>query len=105
YSAEVSLVEDDNVIDRVTQPIGLRYFEIDPDKGFFLNGVYLDLYGAGMHLDKYGKASALSFSDMREDMDLIVDLGATAMRLTHYPYNKEIYEMSDAEGLVLWTEI
>lgn len=105
YSAEVYLLEGDNVIDKVTQPMGLRYFEVDPDRGFFLNGAHLDLYGAGMHLDKYGKASALSFSDLREDMDLIVDLGATAMRLTHYPYNKEMYEMSDTEGLVLWTEI
>jgi len=105
YSVEVCLLQNDNVVDNITQPMGLRYFSVDSDKGFFLNGSYLDLHGAGMHLDKYGKGSALSSADLREDMDLIMDLGATAMRLTHYPYNKEIYDMSDKEGLVLWTEI
>ena len=36
YQAEVSLVGGrGRLVDCVTQPLGLRYYRIDPDKGFF----------------------------------------------------------------------
>ncbi|WP_144009024.1 glycoside hydrolase family 2 protein [Pedobacter africanus] len=105
YTVEVSLLKNDQLIDQVSQPLGLRFFQVDPDKGFFLNGKYLDLYGAGRHEDLAGKGSALSDADHENDMELIKELGATAMRLTHYPQNKHFYDMCDRNGIILWSEI
>ncbi|WP_090993339.1 glycoside hydrolase family 2 protein [Pedobacter insulae] len=105
YSVEVSLLHNNEIIDQVTQPLGLRYFKVDADKGFFLNGQYLDLYGVGRHEDVAGKGSALTDTDQANDMDLIKTLGATAVRLTHYPHNKQFYDLCDKNGLVVWSEI
>ena len=32
-------------VDVVAQPLGFRWFSVDPDKGFFLNGRHYDLHG------------------------------------------------------------
>ncbi|PYF75160.1 glycoside hydrolase family 2 protein [Pedobacter nutrimenti] len=105
YQVQVQLLQDQKVIDEVWQPLGLRYFSVDPNKGFFLNGKYLDLYGVGRHEDVSGKGSALSDQDQELDMTLIRELGATAVRLTHYPHSKRFYELCDQNGLILWSEI
>jgi beta-galactosidase len=105
YSVQVSLLQNNQVIDQVTQPLGLRYFHVDVNKGFFLNGKYLDLYGVGRHEDIAGKGSALNDSDHENDMMLIKELGATAARLTHYPQNKHFYDLCDKNGIILWSEI
>lgn len=105
YRVEVSLLRNGVLIDQVIQPLGLRYFKVDPEKGFYLNGKYLDLYGVGRHEDVAGKGSALSDQDQETDMGLLMDLGATAARLTHYPHGKHFYDLCDQNGIVLWSEI
>ena len=105
YEVRVELLQNGKVIDQVSQPLGLRYFRVDPDKGFFLNGKYLDLYGTGRHEDVSGKGSALTDEDHDHDMALMKEMGATAARLTHYPHSKHFYELCDKNGIVLWSEI
>lgn len=105
YRVEVNLFADNQLIDQVVQPLGIRYFNVDAEKGFFLNGKYLNLLGVGRHEDVKGKGSALIFEDHKKDIDLILDLGANAARLTHYPHNKNFYNLADQNGLILWSEI
>ncbi|SHF80656.1 glycoside hydrolase family 2 protein [Pedobacter caeni] len=105
YQVRIELLQNGQVVDQLSQPLGLRYFSVDPDKGFFLNGKYLDLYGAGRHEDVSGKGSALTDEDQKGDMELMKELGATAARLTHYPHSKLFYELCDQNGIVVWSEI
>ncbi|MDR2938643.1 MAG: beta-galactosidase, partial [Prevotellaceae bacterium] len=105
YSVAVELYEGGILKDKVVQRTGFRYFSVDADKGFFLNGKYLDLYGFCRHEDVKGKGSALTPEDYETDMSLILESGATAMRLAHYPHAEPMYKLSDENGIVLWTEI
>ncbi|QEM02581.1 beta-galactosidase [Mucilaginibacter rubeus] len=105
YTVDVSLISDAKIIDQVTQPLGFRTYRVDADKGFILNGRYLDLHGVGFHEDVEGKASAVDSADLNKDMELIKEIGATAIRLTHYPHGKYFYDLSDRNGLVVWSEI
>lgn len=105
YKVVVELLDAGKVIDRVEQRTGFRYYSVDADKGFFLNGTYLDLYGFCLHEDVEGKGSALSQEDHERDMELIKESGATSLRLVHYPHSEPIYHLSDENGIVLWTEI
>ncbi len=105
YKVIVELLDAGKVIDRVEQRTGLRYFSVDADKGFFLNGKYLDLYGFCLHEEVEGKGSALSEEDHERDMELVKESGATSLRLVHYPHSESIYHLSDENGIVLWTEI
>lgn len=105
YTATVGLYKNGRLVDEVQQPLGLRYDRVDPDSGFFLNGKHLDLHGVGFHEDGAGKGSALDTADDDRDMQLIKEIGANALRLTHYPHSQYFYNLCDKNGLVVWSEI
>jgi beta-galactosidase len=105
YNVTVELYENGILKDKVVQRTGFRYYSVDPEKGFFLNGKYLNLYGFNRHEDVEGKGSALTPEDYQKDMELINESGATAMRLAHYPHAEPMYDLSDENGIILWTEI
>ncbi len=93
------------VRDAVEQPLGLRFFRVDPAQGFFLNGKYLDLHGVSRHQDRLDKGWAISADDDREDMALIAEMGCTAIRVAHYQQSPLWYRLADERGLALWAEI
>jgi beta-galactosidase len=93
------------VLDRVSQPLGLRTLRFDPDKGFFLNGEHLALHGVSMHQDRPVKGWAISRADQEQDFDYLVDLGGNAVRLAHYQHDQRSYELADERGIVTWAEI
>ena len=101
YTAEADLPSGDHVATR----FGCRVFAIDPQKGFFLNGRPYPLRGVSRHQDRKGKGNAISLDDMKEDMAIIRDLGANALRLAHYQHAQEFYDLCDENGLVVWAEI
>jgi len=105
YHVQVQLIQKGKIIDEVDQPLGLRYFNVDANKGFFLNGKYLDLHGVGLHEDVEGKGSALDTTDYNKDMQLVKEIGANALRLTHYPHGKYFYDLCDQNGIIVWSEI
>lgn len=94
-----------NVADCVEQTTGFRSVSADPDKGFILNGEPYKLNGVCRHEYYAHKGSALAKEDYEKDMDLLLNLGATALRLAHYPHADYEFELCDANGLVLWSEI
>ena len=93
------------VLDRTSQPLGVRTVKFDADKGFFLNGEHLSLRGASMHQDRPVKGWAISRADQAEDFDLLADMGGNAVRLAHYQHDQYSYELADARGIVAWAEI
>ena len=105
YTVQVDLYQNGKQLDQVVEKTGFRYFKADPEKGFFLNGKPYDLHGFCRHEDIAGKGSALTAEDYQTDLNLIKEIGATAVRLAHYPHAKPMYDMSDENGLILWTEI
>jgi len=105
YTARVEVSAGGTMRDAVEQPLGLRFFRVDPQQGFFLNGKYLDLHGASRHQDRLDKGWAISPADEREDMALIAEMGCTAIRVAHYQQSPLWYRLADEQGLVLWAEI
>jgi beta-galactosidase len=106
YRSVVTLTSPKGVVlDRVTQPLGLRTVKFDPDKGFFLNGEHRYLKGVAMHQDRPVKGWAVSDADQEEDFAILADLGANAARLAHYQHDQRSYEVADATGIVIWAEI
>lgn len=105
YALDVELVKAGRVVDCVRQPLGLRSFSVNAGTGFSLNGRPYDLHGFNRHDDFEGVGSALTDKEYRRDMQLISEVGATAMRLAHYPHGETIYNLCDSAGVVLWSEI
>jgi len=106
YQVAVTVSSDQGaVLDEMRQPLGVRSYRIDPDKGFFLNGQHLGLHGVSRHQDRPGKGWAISDADQRQDMDIMLELGVNTLRLAHYQHDQTIYDLSDRAGLVVWAEI
>jgi beta-galactosidase len=93
------------VRDAVTVPLGLRFFRVDPDAGFMLNGHPLDLHGVNRHQDRLGKGWAISAADEAEDFSILQELGASAIRVSHYQQAETWFERLDQAGIVAWAEI
>ena len=105
YKAVIELRSGDSVVDSVEQPLGLRFYSVDPDKGFSLNGKPYHLHGVGKHQDRFNKGWAVSEADLDEDMALIKELGATVVRCAHYQHSDYFYSLCDKAGILVWAEI
>lgn len=105
YRAEVSLWRDGREVDRVEQPLGLRYYHIDPERGFFLNGRHLPLRGVCRHQDRSEVGNALRREHHDEDAAIMAEMGANAVRLAHYPQAEYFYDLMDRYGFIVWAEI
>lgn len=105
YRAEVTLWADGRETDRVEQPLGLRFYRIDPAEGFFLNGKHLPLHGVCRHQDRPEIGNALRLRHHEEDIRLMREMGVNAARLAHYQQAEDMYRLTDREGIVVWAEI
>ena len=105
YCCEAEIVEGVTVIDNVCSRFGCRTFQLDPDNGFILNGEEYPLRGVSRHQDRYGVGNALLPEHHEEDIEYIMELGATTIRLAHYQHDQYFYDLCDEKGLVIWVEI
>lgn len=105
YTVRVRLSDASAVYDEVTVPLGLRFFTVDPKSGFMLNGRPYRLKGVNYYEDRDGVGLALQPFHVREDLDLITEMGANAIRAAGYPHNPEFYAECDRRGIIVWSEI
>ena len=105
YTVTAELCRGGDVLDAVALRTGFRTVRLDAEKGFFLNGEHLKLRGVAKHQDTAGVFSAAGEEHWRQDIDLICEVGANAVRLSHYPHPQPVYDLCDERGLVVWAEI
>ncbi|MCC8155017.1 MAG: glycoside hydrolase family 2 protein [Tannerellaceae bacterium] len=105
YQTEVVILQNGIEKDKIIQPLGLRYYHIDANEGFFLNGEHLKLKGVCRYQDRAERGNALYKEHHEEDAAIMVEMGSNAVRLAHYPQATYFYELMDKYGLITWAEI
>ena len=105
YTVTAKLLRKNEQIDEVSGKMGIREFFVDPERGFFLNGVETPLRGVSRHQDWLGIGNALTLEHHLKDAELIREIGANTIRLAHYQHSQDFYDACDALGFIVWAEI
>ena len=105
YAVKAQLLRNEICCDEIMLQTGFKEIRMDAEQGFFLNGNRLRIQGVAKHQD-YGQVfSAAGPEQWERDMELIEDIGANAVRLSHYEHPQYFYDLCDKEGMVVWAEI
>ena len=105
YFLNARLICDDIEYDRVELPFGFRTIHLSPETGFYLNGKSLFLRGVAKHQDYDNCYCATTVKEQSHDIQLIREIGANAIRLSHYQHPQYTYDLCDKEGCIVWAEI
>lgn len=105
YTVNAELMVDEICVDRMKISTGFKKVLLDSKKGFFLNGHHMKLCGVAKHQDFAGCFSAVTCREIDRDFELIDEIGANAIRLSHYQHPQYTYDLCDRSGYVAWAEI
>ena len=103
YDLTVELLDDGEVYDRYTLPIGIRSIEVDGDK-LLLNGQPIVLRGFGRHEDFPVTGRGEVPAVIIKDFALMTWIGANSFRTAHYPYSEEMLALADRLGFLVISE-
>jgi beta-galactosidase len=96
---------DGTLLDTIDQPFGIREMRLDPERGFILNGEPYPLVGVGLHQDTEQSDWAVSPEEVARTVQIIREMGANTIRLSHYQHGTPTHDLADQHGLILWDEI
>lgn len=106
YKVYTSLCDKNgNELDRVLNVMGVRSFNLDAERGFFINGKRFKLIGTNRHQDYCSEANALSDARHLADLRDIKALGSNFLRISHYPQDRLVPQLCDRLGMVTSIEI
>jgi beta-galactosidase len=83
---------------------GVRQTEFVEHGPFKLNGKRVLLRGTHRHADHAGLAAAMPDDLVRQEMQLIREMGANFIRLAHYQQDRLVLDLCDELGLMVWEE-
>lgn len=105
YNVVVELYDGEQLLDRRCERLGFRFYCVDREKGFYLNGRSYPLRGVNSHQDRAGKGYAAAKEDRDQDMAMISEIGANTIRFAHYQHDQYVYGLADEMGITVWAEI
>ncbi|MFD2835494.1 sugar-binding domain-containing protein [Gramella sp. AN32] len=105
YDLKVSIQKDDqDIVDTWTEKVGFRSFRFDANKGFFLNAKNMLIKGICIHHDAGALGAAVPEAVWRERLETLKEMGANAIRMSHYPHQDYIYNLADEIGFLVQDE-
>ncbi len=84
--------------------VGIRSFEFDGEKGFFLNGKSTKIKGVCVHHDAGCLGAAVYKSVWRRRLEKFKEVGCNAIRMSHNPAMPELYDLCDEMGFLVMDE-
>lgn len=105
YSAEVVLVVNGKVIDRLTEKFGIRTIEFSKEFGLKLNGKKVFLKGVANHHDLGAVGAAAFETSIARMMDKLKAFGFNHIRTSHNPYSESFMKLADEKGILVVDEL
>lgn len=103
YEISAVLSDSDSSFDDLKERTGFREIKTE-GKDILLNGKKLRIKGFCRHEDHPMFGCALPFAAIEQDLQIAVDLGANAIRTSHYPNDELFLDLCDEQGILVWEE-
>lgn len=84
---------------------GIRHARWEDHGPFFLNSERLALRGTQRHEDHAGYAAAMPDDLIRQELQMMRDMGVNFLRLAHYQQSRLVLELCDELGILVWEEV
>jgi len=104
YTAEIQVVADGIVSDKVSTTFGIRTIHFDAQTGFTLNGKKVLLKGGCMHHDNGFLGSATIDRAEERRVELMKAYGFNAIRTSHNPPSEQFLDACDRNGVLVLDE-
>ncbi len=104
YTAVTSVYNEKELLDQYETPFGIRSFEFDSEKGFFLNGKSLKIHGVNQHHDLGALGAAVNTRAMERQLEILKGMGCNAIRMAHNPPAPELLDLCDQMGFLVIDE-
>jgi beta-galactosidase/beta-glucuronidase len=105
YQLEVRLKVSGMVVHTVHQRFGFRTIEVRPGQGIFVNGSRVVLKGFARHSFWPDSGRTLSEQISKDDINLMKEMNANAVRSSHYPPDRHFLDACDELGLYVLDEL
>ncbi|QNH64155.1 glycoside hydrolase family 2 TIM barrel-domain containing protein [Hymenobacter sediminicola] len=105
YTAEVSLLLNGKVVDKLTKRFGIRTVEFSKEFGLRLNGKKVFLKGVANHDDLGAVGVAAYSTSIARMMDRLKAFGFNHIRTSHNPYSESFFDLADEKGILVVDEL
>jgi len=105
YNAIISIKEGTKTIHTIRQRFGFRTVEFRKQDGFYVNDVKIVMKGVCRHSQWPESGRTLSRAIHLMDIGLIKDMNMNAVRMSHYPPDREFLDLCDSLGLFVLDEL
>lgn len=104
YKAISQLSLEGKVVNEYETVFGIRYFNFDSKKGFFLNGKPLKIVGVCTHHDLGALGAAVNTRALERQLEILKAMGCNGIRTSHNPPAPELLELTDRMGFIVMDE-
>ncbi|MCS3748774.1 beta-galactosidase [Xanthomonas arboricola] len=105
YVAVTEVRQQGQVVDRYRTPFGIRSIVFDAGKGLLVNGEHVPIRGVNNHHDLGALGAAFNVRAAERQLQLLQQMGANAIRMSHNPPTPELLELTDRMGLLVVDEV
>lgn len=105
YGVEVSLGDERNPADVVAVTTGFRKISISEDNKLCINDEPVVVRGVNLPHDRQGEGVAVRYEHLMDDIAMIDDMGANAIRSLSGPHHRMLYDYADNAGWLVWIDM
>jgi len=104
YKAVVKIIQNGKSIDEYVTTFGIRSFQFDVQKGFYLNNQPLKIKGVCMHHDLGALGAAFNKSAAKRSLVILKEMGGNSLRFSLTPPAADIRDLCDEMGFLVIDE-
>jgi beta-galactosidase len=104
YTSTITLIEENQPSHSLSDRFGIRKLEVVGGK-LMLNGEEIRPVGFNVVPEDRMTGNTLPMERIREDVDMLKELGVTMCRISHLPIPKEYLDYLDEKGIMTFEEV